>query len=693
MRNFTGSARNCEDAGVTLDQLIPRLVPLFAAIVSIPALVVVSLRVREAMMLFAASDEVEQFVIGRMLCHGRHLYSDVFSHHGPLQYLLTYLYASWISESNFSYIRLSQIFLAAASCGAVVCSPAICTRSGRLWAGELFILLLSSFWSSEGLYAFFSYTMDGFLLTPLVAQYVVPLTFQKEPNRVWSFVSGAAAAAACFSAYTNCIPVLVLMLSPLSCLLTPARHSQLLRYLRPLALGMILTTSVIGVWLLRHGDLEGYFVYHFYFNQAVYKGFSEFTLSDWLMNFSFSFEPETIIHTASLSLLGCSIYILARLQRATRSSSRAIVTVMELALVVLGAILTNPRALPPVGDAGFVTVSLALFALSNGCLLDEHLARRTTGGVVDSALLFAAALFLACRVEGYATSFLGVPNKEVLKYTDTLAADRTAIYRFVRALTKEDGDLLALNYNATVYFKADRIPASGHLFYLPWQAAYNRHPIGEYKLDICADIARRRPAVIWFFNWRVAGKYSLDDYEPCVLALISQHYTPLQFASPWQIRNDLYRDAVGKLPSDADASLYIGPTVAKILDRSPRLTRIAPLQMHLSPTHLERKTSLRRIGVLIGENGHENGAEADLHLEGPGGAETVRRFSLSELEGNKYRYFDIDPNVYTTGEIRSVVGEGLSIWESRMLGDLPYTCMIYEYIDNTRRYTPACPIM
>jgi hypothetical protein len=306
--------------------------------------------------------------------------------------------------------------------------------------------------------------------------------------------------------------------------------------------------------------------------------------------------------------------------------------------------------------------------------------------------LCAVIIALAIQIERYANPFESMSKKELYSRMGTMKPGQDAIYDFVRRITRKEGDLLALNYGATVYFKADRLPASGNLFYFPWQAAYNRNPQHGYKMDICRDIKTRRPAVIWFFNWRVWGEYSLDDYEPCVLSQIIAGYTPLRFDSPWYIRNDLFKTAVTMVPAGALTPFDFFGFAPKVMRLGAPLGAFAPIELLISPTHNERRVALLRIGVMFGNDGRQSSGEAELHLKGPHGAEFFQRFPLTILKDNEYHFFDVDSKKYTAGEIRSVTGGGVSTWESHLDND-SYTCMIYEYVDHTRRYTPACPLM
>jgi hypothetical protein len=293
-----------------------------------------------------------------------------------------------------------------------------------------------------------------------------------------------------------------------------------------------------------------------------------------------------------------------------------------------------------------------------------------------------------------AESYLGIPQKESSSYVETMKPDKSAIYEFVRAITRKDGDLLVLNNDATIYLKSDRLPASGNLFYFPWQADYNKMPKYGYKLDVCSDIRVRRPAMIWFFNWRVAEKYSIDDYEPCVIAQIVSAYRPLSFDSPWYIRDDLFYSSIAKLPTDAVTGVDFGPLLKKkVMRRSHQLSSVAPIDIELAPGYLQHQKRLRRLGIMLTTRGRSNPGVAELRLKESDGSEFAQPFALPAVADNRYQYFDIDSKWYESGQIRSLTGDGISTWESDLQDSSSYTCVIYEYMDGTREYTPACPVM
>lgn len=647
------------------------------------------LQVKHGLGLYEDSDEMEVLVAAQMMTYGKHLYRDIFVSHGPIPYMLAHFYASAVSRTDFSYVRLSQALLAALSCIAIALSPIWKTPFGRLWAAASYLLLLACVWNPEGFNILEYDTLGGYFFVIVISQLVAPLLFSAELTISGAFASGAAAAFACFCANSNTIAVILFVMS--GAVLLPSRRSQdKLPPIKPFFFGIIFSLLVVGAWLREFGDPLGYLVYHFYFNLGVYKNYAGISATDVLGTFSFS----SVIHTMTLVLFLCWLAILIIIAWLTNLKQNFKRRFGSLLLIAVGVVFTNILGRPAYGDSNFVNVNFALFAIATTVLLERYLLSASRGGILASLLFSFGAIVLLGRVGASADLWFGAPRKDELKYIVAMKPSEDPIYKFVRSLTRKEGDFLSLTFYPDAYLKADRLPASGNLYYSIMQADYYRHPVFGYRIDLCADIRERRPAVIWLFNWRMWREYSIDEDEPCVLSIISAAYTPLTFDSPWLIRNDLFDEALHRLPSDAATGLGLGLdwSASNIMQHSAALTTTIAIDIKMSPTHQNHSIPLRRIGIMFATDGKSSSGGAELHLKGLHGTEFSQQFLLDRLDVNKYHYFDLEPRQYTSGEIRSLGGTGISTWESQLLGDT-YTCAIYEYVDNSHRYTPACPIM
>lgn len=663
-----------------------------------------SLKVHQGLRLYEDADEMEVFAASRMLAHGHHLYRDIFEPHGAVPYMITHLYTVLVSESDFSYIRLSQAVLTLISCAAVVLSPALSTLPSKIWGGSLYVLLLGCVWNLEGLNILEYDTVHGYFFVIVVAQAIVPLMLHRKITTCGLLVSGAADAIACFCAYSNGIAALLLPLSSvplLLCFFTPQRiYSIIGRFL----LGAFSATALVGLWLYQFGDIKGYFVYHFYFNQLTEPKYQGVSPSDVLRTLRVTSSPNGIIHTYVLVLFAYWMLSFAILQIARAPTTgdgrrtRFVATVASLGIMAIGVVFTNVLGRGAYADSGFLITNVALFSMAAALFLERGFLAESRSHVRRALLLFASPVILAFPVCSYANLWFGIRSDEAGRYVATMKPDSSAVYNVVRAITKEDGDLLALIFNPDIYIKANRIPASGDIFYLPVQTDYNRSPVAGYKIDICSDIRTKKPAVIWFFNWLVWNQYSIDEYEPCVLALIVQGYTPMSFDSPWFIRNDVFPVAMGLLPHGAATQLDLSPEVSQVLRVSSLPAGALPSEIRMSPSHERQTAALQRIGILFTTHDTANPGYAELRLEGSAAKAFSQRFSLTSIENNRYHYFDVDPGRYTSGSLVQISGGSIGVWESYFnvsywsgVNSL-YTCVIYEYVDGSRRYTPHCPI-
>jgi len=117
--------------------------------------------------------------------------------------------------------------------------------------------------------------------------------------------------------------------------------------------------------------------------------------------------------------------------------------------------------------------------------------------------------------------------------------------------------------------------------------------------------------------------------------------------------------------------------------------KTAPFILSMTELHKNESANLLRMGVMFWNKNKQSLGEAELKLKGPNGAEFSKRFPLRDLVNNEYYYFELDPNRYTYGEISLITGGDISVWESHN-GDGNHTCIIYEYGNGKKRFTPGC---
>lgn len=133
----------------------------------------------------------------------------------------------------------------------------------------------------------------------------------------------------------------------------------------------------------------------------------------------------------------------------------------------------------------------------------------------------------------------------------------------------------------------------------------------------------------------------------------------------------------------AEARLTVKP--GKAINRS------APYVLSFLEIHKRENRKLKRIGIMLWNRNKHASGELELMLNGQDNNVFVRRFLLKEVTNNIYHYFEIDSKSYKYGELISFTDEEAGVYEG--YGDHGIkSCVVYEYVDGKKRYTPGCPI-
>ncbi|PLC48049.1 hypothetical protein CR159_20195 [Pollutimonas subterranea] len=653
---------------------------LFAAI----GLSVFLLRAKAGLYLFEFGDESEKFVAAQMMLHGMTLYRDIFAHHGPVSYIIAHLYAALVSPTDFSYIRWVMVILALMSAASIYLSPSLKNTPARLWTVGVFLSLLSSIWVLQGIHMVLYHQIGGFLLVVPVTQLFVPLLLGDTPRKAGVVFSGLAIVISCFTAYSFGPTSVLLVLACLILVFTRTGMAGFRRFALYFTAGLAIGLLLLLSWMSVFSDLKGYLVYHFYFNQAVYSRFIDFSLADVKNVFKLSFTPATTIHSFVLVGFVSWLFVLASRFFPAADNKLRFWGSMAILIFVFAIALVNPRGGIGIHDAGFVILNMSLFALSAAlCLQSPRFStpRASAAQIVIGAMATIVAVLIFEQVSRHGISSPHqTPKNELRQHVVRMRPADAPVFEFIRSVSKPEGDMLALIFNPGVYIRSDRRPASGHYYYLPWQAAYNKNSVGGYKIDICKDIAERRPSVIFFDDWKVLQTYPIDEYEPCVPAIIKDKYTAVGNGSQLYLRSDLLT---------ADTKSHQAEDMR--LQPSPQLSTEQPLKLSMTTGPASQK-GLKRIGIRFGTYAQQNAGEAELRLVRADGTEYRQIFPLSDLADNAYRHFDLDGSSYVSGQIIGVSGGGVSTWESHATNGEVLTCLTYEYADGKLGFTSGCPL-
>jgi hypothetical protein len=671
---------NNESRQGNADNRLQQVVLLLGFLAFICAAILFGIRAKLGLRLFEFCDESEKFVAAQMMNQGLHIYRDIFAHHGPVPYMIAHLYANIVSSTDFSLIRLAVVFLALLSCLSISFSPILKSITARVWVAAVYLSVLSSVWVLQGIHMLLYQQIGGFLFVIVLAQMVLPALLGEKMTRTGLFFSGFSLTLACFSAYSFGPAAVFFVISTFLSLI--AFRENLSIYIKNIFIGIVSALSIVVLWLVSFGDLLGYLIYHFYFNQKIYAPFIGFSSRAILNNFNIAFTPHRRIDALSVFffILWISVLVFIALNK-TPKIKDALLKSGAIFFLFMAVLFVNPRGGYGFYNAGVVVINLAVISLTAALLLQNQFSKSSWSRLIPSILFMVLLVVGTEQVSRNAKSSpFKIAKKDFLAFVVDQKPEQGGIYDFIRSITKNEDKILSLIFNPSIYIKIGRLPASGHYYYLPWQAAYNHASVLDYKIDICKDIIANKPSVIYFYYQKVWGKYAIDKYEPCIIDLIKNRYSRLPGGN-FYIRNDIAHDMM----------LDVSPVDYRLRPGS-QFTRSPSTKLSMMTNDTGNPTQLKRMGVMFGTNGRQNPGDLELRLLGPDGVEFVQRFTLPDLTGRKYRYFDLTPAQYTAGEIVSVTGEGFSAWESyNATGDVR-TCIIYEYNNGKKRFTPGCPL-
>ncbi len=60
--------------------------------------------------------------------------------------------------------------------------------------------------------------------------------------------------------------------------------------------------------------------------------------------------------------------------------------------------------------------------------------------------------------------------------------------------------------------------------YLPWDADYAKAPWFDRDRDLCIDMTKSPPKLVYFDDWIVWGRWHMADYAPCFIQILHDKY-------------------------------------------------------------------------------------------------------------------------------------------------------------------------
>jgi hypothetical protein len=497
------------------------------------ALILFARRAKHGMRYPLFGDESMHFVGAQVLNHGGILYRDFVEVHGPLAYALPQLYGAVFGWAEPLHARIIPLLLALAAGGAITCSAALRGAGERITALAIFLGLISSVWLVQSL-CLYDYQMPaGALLLICAAVFTVPSWLDCPIGRPARFAAGFCAALAPFIAFSYGPAALLFLASGAAAAWSHGRA----RTLRMVLAGAVLAVVLMLAWMVRYADFRGFLAFSIIHAIVDFGPYLHLHPASVLTILWQPRRPDNVAQAigeiASLAALLAFAISLAVTMRSWR-------TIPPLALGVAGLIMTNPRASAGFQNGGFMIAAFGLAALALAAL-PRHL-RPAAGPATRVAWIAGMAVCIA-GVEAAArqasTSPHGYFRKQLKHVPPASLAQSDAPWAEKVRLAADPGEpMLVVPFEPNRYLLAGRPPMNRYVYYLPWDADYTRHPWLGIQHDLCADVQRNPPPVIYDNGWTVWAEYDPAKYMACLTPILAKYYRPMPGEPHFYVRAD-----------------------------------------------------------------------------------------------------------------------------------------------------------
>jgi hypothetical protein len=453
-------------------------------------------------------DESETIVTAKMMAAGKYLYSEIFNHHGPLTFLSGVAMES-MGDFGVRGHRVPIALLQVISLCTIYYSPIFKNSTTRIfsvvYAFSFTIFLMPLFLGHM-------YTYQA-IVGPLILVVLFLYTFPSIMDRNLLTTNRVFAG----SLILSCLPFLAVTYIPIAAILFFASLAR--PYILASAGGLIAGTVLNLLFLTVYGSAKGYLAFHFYLNSEIlpiYIGtpsILSIILSAWekLMNYPL----------AILSLVITSVGIFSLSRHENKIPWRSGLLVAGIGSLLIRGVDFHGLAYYYV----FVAISiLPILGNIQGYTLP-----------LKYATLFICLFFLT-------KSSLLLPGARK-EFKEKRLPTETEFSQLVKKYTNKDDKIIAYSFQNFQYLASERLPASGHFFYLPWQEKYNDNPRLGIKIDACQEISDYRPKIMLIDQWKVWGLYPWSSYASCIQNLIDNFYNKVP-GRPYYIRKDISAEEI-----------------------------------------------------------------------------------------------------------------------------------------------------
>ena len=453
-------------------------------------------------------DEDACMAIGWLLSKGWRLYSGIFTHHTPLDYLpasliadifgpsttamRAFMVALWAAVAFMLYAALRRREVGART---VVIFALLSSQWLTYWYGQM--MLVENYWSYATVMAL------SLLGSPL------GLKPELSPRRA---VAIGALISFILTASPVCLPVCALLA------LWAVADTRWRGLSRWTATGALSWLVIFGAWAFMHADLSQFWEHVVVFNRDVYArfygaehsavvGFWRNALEHCIGYFATAFNWQTL----ESYFEGCIKIIAMGWVAWSLAERRWLQAVWKLAFLI--TLQSRPEKMPdapPFHAAPFYLTSTLIAASALARTWEALSGRRRIVFAVTAALLLLPTLWAT----SLATASLRPFSRSDGVYESIVTA--------VRSCTASEDRVVALPFYSRFYLDTARLPATPSVFYLPWQEAWK--PQRRATMDA---LARERPKVVLIQDTKVWNIPWSDFGAGINTWLKAERYTPV----------------------------------------------------------------------------------------------------------------------------------------------------------------------
>lgn len=447
-------------------------------------------------------DESETIVAAKMLSAGMKLYSEVFNHHGPLTFLPGVITES-IGNFGVQGHRIPIAILQILSVISIYKYPGFGNELQRILAlissATVILLLMPNIFGQMYKYQ----TISGLFIVVIMSQYTIPaICCPDMVRKVQIIVCNFLIASLPFLAITY-LPISVLLL------IASFRSS----YLKCVFIGCTSGLFLNLVFLGAYGSFTGYLAFHVYLNSQILPIYTNMPVGSGLIFNIFrvlSGDYKSII--LGVVVLICAVSL-------ARTENKIPWRTFFLVLGILSLLMRG---------GGFHGMP---FYYSVIALITITVIGYFKNGIAYEYITTLIIAFCVVKVS------LIIP-RDLHKIVSDQPPRETEFSKLVTELTEPEDKIIVYTFQNYQYLVSDRLPASGHFFYLPWQEKYNEAPRFGIMIDACQQIKDAKPKIMYVDKWKVWDKFPWDSYAGCIQDFIDLNYSQIP-GKPYFIRNDL----------------------------------------------------------------------------------------------------------------------------------------------------------